>query len=109
MRGGENDQKVVHRQEVSKRYWENGAERPARCRVDTDLDLVENAVSAASNNGGVPVHLSEMFPKAQQGLPTPRTLLPQSPENWPRLDAPGSPFTPECQHLSGFYVREALP
>ena len=79
MRGGENDQKVVHRQEVSKRYWENGAERLARCRVDTDLDLVENAVSAASNNGGVTVRLSENVPKGSARPPNSRDLAASKP------------------------------
>ena len=82
LRGGENDQDVLHRQEMSKSCWENGAETLARCRLDTDLGLVENAVSAASNQGGMPVHLSETLPKARRGLPAPGSLLPRSPENW---------------------------
>ena len=40
-----NYQQVTQDHEVSKRWWKNGAHRPAGCRVTTNLQRVKKAVS----------------------------------------------------------------
>ena len=48
----ENYQNVTQRHEVSKYCWKNGASGLARHRVASDLQFVQNAVSAKYNKRG---------------------------------------------------------
>lgn len=56
-----NFQNVTQRRKVNKLFWENGANRLARCRVATNIQFFKNAVSvkwnkAKCNRKGMLVH-----------------------------------------------------
>jgi len=64
---------VTQQHEVSKHYWENGANRLALCRAATDFQFVKNTMSVKCNKAmynkmGMPVLSDKFFFKPKTAL-----------------------------------------